>query len=91
MLFVLFSFLYFLLTSALLRGYLSTRRTDAQTEIKMIKAFYPNKHEDLKNVQMPLMDYGIRYHHTKQNKNKKKTYNMADFWGTLLSHFGLLV
>lgn len=30
---------------------------------------------------MPLMDYGIRLHHEK----------MVDLWGTLLSHFGLLV
>lgn len=25
--------------------------------------FYPNRHEDLKHVQLPLMDYGIRHHH----------------------------
>lgn len=39
----LFSSLYSLLTSALLRGYTLTRRTDAQAEMTMIGAFLPKQ------------------------------------------------
>lgn len=38
-----FSSLYSLLTSALLRGYTLTRRTDAQAEMTMIGAFLPKQ------------------------------------------------
>lgn len=73
---VLFSSLYSLLTSALLRGNMLTGRTDAQTELK-----YPNKHEDLKMYRCHWWTKGIRQHPE----------TVVDFWGTLLSHFGLLV
>lgn len=43
LMFFLISSLHSLLTSALLRGYVSTRRTDAQAEMNMMRAFLPKQ------------------------------------------------
>lgn len=75
--FFLFS-LYFL-TSALPRGYVSSRRTDAQAQLKM--SIFTHRHTRTLTCT-EAADGRCR---------RSSPQTVVDSWGTLLSHFGLLV
>lgn len=77
--FLSFFFSLYFLTSALLRGYVSTRRTDAQAQRKM--SIFTHRHTRTLTCT-EAADGRCR---------RSPPQTVVDSWGTLLSHFGLLV